>query len=37
MSFFDELKSSELNWTRTRYSLSSEKLVIIENDPLSIH
>ena len=37
MSIFDELNSSELNWTRTRYSFSSEKLVIIESDPLSIH
>ena len=35
--FFDEFNSSELNWTRSRYSLSSEKLVIFENDPLSIH
>ena len=35
--FFDEFKSSELNWTRSRYSFSSEKLVILENDPLSIH
>ena len=37
MPFFDELNSSELNWTRSRYSFSSEKLVIFENDPLSIH
>ena len=35
--FFDEFMSSELNWTRSRYSFSSEKLVIFENDPLSIH
>ena len=34
---FDEFNSSELNWTRSRYSLSTEKLVIFENDPLSIH
>ena len=35
--FFDEFNSSELNWTRSRYSFISEKLVIFENDPLSIH
>ena len=35
--FFDEFKSSALIWTRSRYSFSSEKLVILENDPLSIH
>ena len=37
MPFFDEFNSSELNWTKSRYSFSSEKLVIFENDPLSIH
>ena len=37
MSVFNEFNSSELNWTRSRYSFSSEKLVIFENDPLSIH
>ena len=37
MSVLDEVNSSELNWTRSRYSFSSEKLVIFENDPLSIH
>ena len=37
LPFFDEFNSSELNWTRSRYSFSSEKLVIFENDPLSIH
>ena len=37
MPFYDEFNSSELNWTRSRYSFSSEKLVIFENDPLSIH
>ena len=37
MPVFDEFNSSELNWTRSRYSFSSEKLVIFENDPLSIH
>ena len=36
MPFFDEFNSIELNWTRSRYSFSSEKLVIFENDPLSI-
>ena len=35
--FFDEFNSSELNGTRSRYSFSKEKLVIFENDPLSIH
>ena len=35
MPFFDEFYSSELNKTRSRYSFSSEKLVIFENDPLS--
>ena len=34
---FDEYNSSELNWTKTRYSFSCEKLVIFENNPLSIH
>ena len=34
---FDELNSGELNWTRSKYSFSSEKCVIFENDPLSIH
>ena len=37
MPVFDEFNSCKLNWTRTRYSFSSEKLVIFENDPLSIH
>ena len=37
MSVFNEFNSSELNWTKSRYSFSSEKLVIFENDPLSIH
>ena len=37
ISIFDEFNSSELNWARTRYSFSSEKLVIFENNPLSIH
>ena len=37
MHFFDEFNSSEVNWTRSRYSFPSEKLVIFENDPLSIH
>ena len=37
MPFFAEFNSSELNWTRSRYSCSSEKLVIFENDPLSLH
>ena len=37
MPVFDEFNSTKLNWTRTRYSFSSEKLVIFENDPLSIH
>ena len=37
MPVFDEFNSSELNWTRSRFSFSSEKLVIFENDPLSIH
>ena len=37
MPVFDEFNSSKLNWTRTRYSYSSEKLVIFENDPLSMH
>ena len=36
-ALFDEFNSSELNWTRSRYSFSDEKLVIFENDPLSIH
>ena len=36
-ALFDEFNSSELNWTRSRYSFSGEKLVIFENDPLSIH
>ena len=35
--FFEEFNSSELNWTRSRYSFSIEKLVIFENDPLSIN
>ena len=35
--FSDKFNSSELNWTKSRYSFSSEKLVIFENDPLSIH
>ena len=34
---FDEFNLSELNWTRSRYSSSSEKLVIFEDDPFSIH
>ena len=33
MPVFDEFNSSELNWTRMRYSFPSEKLVIFENDP----
>ena len=37
MPVLDEFNSSKLNWTRSRYSFSSEKLVIFENDPLSIH
>ena len=37
MSVFDEINSSELNLTRSRYSFSSEKLVIFENDPFAIH
>ena len=37
MSVMDELNSSELIQTRTRYSFSSEKLVIFENEPLSKH
>ena len=37
MSVLDEFNSSELIKTRTRYSFSSEKLVIFENDPLSKH
>ena len=37
MSVLDEFKSSELIYTRTIYSFSSEKLVIFENDPLSNH
>ena len=32
MSVFDEFNSSEMIETRTRYSFSSEKLVIFEND-----
>ena len=36
-ALFDEFNSSELNWTRSRYSFSSEILVIFENDPMSIH
>ena len=35
--FFDDFNSSELYWTRSRYSFCSVKLVIFENDPLSIH
>ena len=35
--FFDEFNTSDLNWTRSRYSFSSEKLVVFEYDPLSIH
>ena len=35
--FFEEFNSSELNRARSKYSFSSEKLVIFENDPLSIH
>ena len=31
--FFDEFNSSELNWTRSRYLFSSEKLVILELTP----
>ena len=31
MSVFEEFNSSELNRTRSRYSFSSEKLVIFEN------
>ena len=31
---FDEINSNELNKTRTRYSFSSEELVIFENGPL---
>ena len=34
---FDEINSSELIKTRTRYSFSSEKLVIFANDPLCKH
>ena len=37
MPVFCEFSSSELNWMRARYSISSEKLVIFKNDPLSIH
>ena len=37
MPVFAEFNSSELNRTRSRYSFSSEKLVIFENDPLSIN
>ena len=37
MPVFDEFNSSELNWMRSRYSFASEKLVIFENDPLSIY
>ena len=37
ISIFDEFNSSELNWTRTRYSFPVKKLVIFENNPLSIH
>ena len=33
MHFFDEFNSSELNWTRSRYSFSSEKLVILKMTP----
>ena len=35
--FFNEFNSSELNWTRSRYSFSFEKLAIFENDRLSIN
>ena len=34
---FDEINSSELIKTRTRYSFFSVKLVIFENDPLCKH
>ena len=37
MSVFEEFNSSELNRTRSRYSFSSEKLVIFENSLRSIH
>ena len=37
MSVLDEFNSSDLILTKTRYSFSSEKLVIFENDPLSKH
>ena len=30
MPVFDEFNSSEMNWTRSRYSFSSKKLVIFE-------
>ena len=33
MPFFEEFNSSELNWTRSRYSFSSEKLVILKMTP----
>ena len=37
MPVFDEFNSNDLILKRTRYSFSSEQLVIFENDPLSIH
>ena len=37
MSVFEEFNLSELNRTRSRYSFSSEKLVIFENSLRSIH
>ena len=37
MSVFEEFNSSELNRTRSRYSFSSEKLLIFENSLRSIH
>ena len=37
MPIFDEINSSELITTRTRYSFSSDKLDIFENDPLCKH